>query len=86
MCVVLSWVVETKHNAQQYTPNTIMKILIPKSPEARMAEAYLGGPVRMIDMNASLREKTYALASEAQGYPVNWKITKMYTSTSTSTL
>ena len=44
-----------------------------------MAEATLGGPVRMIDINATLGEITFALASETQGYPANWKITKTFT-------
>jgi hypothetical protein len=38
----------------------------------QVAERILGGKVRQIDSNFSLGEVSYALASEAVGYPVNW--------------
>jgi hypothetical protein len=50
-----------------------------KTASIRIAEAELGGPVRIIDINASTGEVTFALKSEAIGYPVNWKITKTFT-------
>lgn len=45
----------------------------------KTAEAALGGPVRIISYNATLQETTFALASEAVGYPINWAITKTIT-------
>ena len=47
-------------------------ITIPVPPSVRIAQAALGGPVRQIDSNWSLGETTYALASEAKGYPKDW--------------
>lgn len=41
-------------------------------PNIQVAERLLGGKVRQIDSNFTLDEVSYALASEAVGYPVNW--------------
>jgi hypothetical protein len=46
---------------------------------ALVAERLLGGKVRQIDSNFSLGEVSYALASEAVGYPVNWTFTQFVT-------
>jgi hypothetical protein len=50
-----------------------------KTDQIKKAEQALGGTVRVIDFNASTRETTFALASEAVGYPINWNITKTIT-------
>jgi hypothetical protein len=47
-----------------------------KTDQIKKASQILGGPVRVIDFNASTRTTTYALASEAVGYPRNWSITR----------